>query len=533
MLSTKILKLRLSRIEKGKEHLSTQDRLMLVSMDSPDLSANFILRLFKMTLPKQWKFQHETEEDIFYNTQLIQLIEDEFIPAYEFHARKHAWYEQCLMYRLNFITPEPTQQQINVFLRHLDQCLDQLPKIELLHYFSQKYPTAQHAIALAKAYAGAQQYNQAIQQYEWAQRQSTQPNEVAFYGYIECLLDRRQCEYKVHVSDVEYALDLLCKYDKPIDQKSYKKLLDRAITALLPQQLLQTRAIETNVLSDVGRGLNSLGKSLGGIFGARDFYIPYSKELIASAPQLLHDHDVFESLSQSQAMQSALQRLLSSSEIDSSERLLKLLWISIQQDPDILKSLQPPIDSAHLIQSLSKIEPIEQQALDLGQLQLILEQGLSAYLGEGRLNKQHPERHHLYECRDEIVQQMIDFAVWFYRDIVEIYLEQQNLQLQQVKKLLIGRLPEIALSSGLFAYQFEHYQRVQALFDWMKPKLEKGNDFEKMQAVWVALREARYFDDDSLITRVQPIQQKFAEYKSIRDQQIFLHEQVEQEKLEK
>ncbi len=54
-----------------------------------------------------------------------------------------------------------------------------------------------------------------------------------------------------------------------------------------------------------------------------------------------------------------------------------------------------------------------------------------------------------------------------------------------------------------------------------------------MQAAWVALREVRYFDDDSLITRVQSIQQKFAEYKSIRDQQIFLHEQAEQEKLEK
>lgn len=45
MLSTKILKLRLSRIAKGKEHLSTQDKLMLVSMESPDLSANFFLKL--------------------------------------------------------------------------------------------------------------------------------------------------------------------------------------------------------------------------------------------------------------------------------------------------------------------------------------------------------------------------------------------------------------------------------------------------------------------------------------------------------
>ena len=45
MLPTKLLKLRLSRIAKGKEHLSTQDKLMLVNMESPDLSANFFLKL--------------------------------------------------------------------------------------------------------------------------------------------------------------------------------------------------------------------------------------------------------------------------------------------------------------------------------------------------------------------------------------------------------------------------------------------------------------------------------------------------------
>ena len=67
MLPTKLLKLRLSRIAKGKEHLSTQDKLMLVSMDSPDLSANFFLRLkshyqnngnLSMTLKKIFLTQH-------------------------------------------------------------------------------------------------------------------------------------------------------------------------------------------------------------------------------------------------------------------------------------------------------------------------------------------------------------------------------------------------------------------------------------------------------------------------------------------
>ena len=49
-------------------------------------------------------------------------------------------------------------------------------------------------------------------------------------------------------------------------------------------------------------------------------------------------------------------------------------------------------------------------------------------------------------------------------------------------------------SSGLLAYQFETEQRAQDLFDWMQEKLEKGHDFEKMQAAWVALREVIHLD---------------------------------------
>jgi hypothetical protein len=69
-------KITISSHRKGEGHLSTQDKLMLVSMESPDLSANF-LRLFKVSLPKQWKFQHETDEDILYTSQLIKLIENQ------------------------------------------------------------------------------------------------------------------------------------------------------------------------------------------------------------------------------------------------------------------------------------------------------------------------------------------------------------------------------------------------------------------------------------------------------------------------
>ena len=524
MLPTKILKLRLSRIAKGKEHLSTQDKLMLVSMESPDLSANFFLRLFKVSLPKQWKFNHETEEDIACATQLIQLVEDEFIPAYESHARKYAWYEQCLMYRLNFITPQPTQQQINIYLRQLDPCLDQQPKLDLLHHFQQKYPSAQHAVALAKSYAGAGQYRQAITQYEWAAQQSTQRNEVAFYGYIDCLLKRNQPEYKSHLSDVEYAVELLNQYGKVIDQKTHAMLLQRAVGLLLPANILQTRATETNILADVGRGLNSLGKSLGGILGGRELHLPYSQEVIASAPQLLMDQIIVASLVHSNNMQAVLKRILnpendSTITQDNAEQQLGRLWLAVQANPDILKLLNQP---EQLTTILTNTEALHESCLNLGSIQTILEQGLMAYLGDIRLDKHHPERTALYEQRDVVVAEMTAFAQWFHQDVLKTYLEQQTKRLQQLQGLLSEQTIEGALSSGLFAYQFEQQQRAQGLFNWMQQKLQKGNDFYRMQAAWVALREIVYFQLEEAKEKIELLQQALDKYKTIRLEQVWV-----------
>ena len=81
-----------------------------------------------------------------------------------------------------------------------------------------------------------------------------------FYAYIECLQNRQQPEYMPYVAILSYAIDLLSKFEKPIDQKTYLKTLQTVVNALLPPAILQTQAIETNILADVGRGLSSLGK---------------------------------------------------------------------------------------------------------------------------------------------------------------------------------------------------------------------------------------------------------------------------------
>lgn len=522
MLPTKILKLRLSRIHKGKQHLSTQDQLMLVTSENPDLSANFLLRLFKLTLPKQWQFHHENDEDILYATQLIQLIEDQFITAYSTHARKYGWYEQCLRYQLNFIVPQPTQQQINGYLRQLEQCLDQPPKIELLHYFQQYSPCALHANALAKAYAGAGQYTQAIEYFEWAAAQSSQFNEVAFYAYIECLLKRHQSEYQPQVSDIEYAIDLLVRYQKPIDQKAYRIILRQAVSLLLPESILDTRAIATSVMADAGRSLNALGKTLNSLWGGREHHLPFSQEVIASAPQLLTEQSALESLAQSEAMQHALQRCLATQHagvLSDDPSLLQSLWQVMQHDPAILELLVHPAQYDQLMERLQQRTSQRKDATRSENIQLILQQGLMAYLGELRLDKQHPQRDALYTQRDQVVTEMTAFARWFYADMLLPDLEQQIRLFQQVHDLCLP-LKETALSSGLFALQFEMQQRVQDLASWMQPKLEKGNTFELMQVAWVGLRELSNFEQPLVQEKVQQIELALEQYKRIRFSQI-------------
>ena len=525
MLPTPLLKLRLSRIHKGKESISTQDKLMLVTMQQPDLSANFILRMFKISLPKQWTFQHETELDRVYAVQLIDLSEKELIPAYDAHARKHAWYEQCVKYHLDFIHTELTQQQLNHYVRGLEPCLDQDAKIELLAYFQQHYPSSQQAIALAKAYAGAKQYTQAITQYEWAAQHAKQRNESAFYGYIECLLNRNQPDYQPHVSDVEYAIHLLCKIEKPIDQYAHKQMLDQAVTTLLPTVILQTRGKETKLLADVGREINSLGKSLGGLFGGREYRIPYSKEVIANAPQLLTQPAILEGLSQSNSIQAALLRLLSQQDIpvdaETAIASLKNVWQQFQQNTEAFSLLVKSAEKDQWLNVIKQNIPLGQNRTDLGVIDLILAQGILAYLGDVRVDKQHPNRSTLYEQRDAVVLEMTAFATWFQQEILKPYLKLNTEKLNRIQSaLLMSDLDEMALAGGLFAYQYELQKRAQDLDIWLQQKLAKDQHFDSVQAAWVALREFAQLHVSAGQEKVQRIQSALANYQSTRLSQI-------------
>jgi hypothetical protein len=144
------------------------------------------------------------------------------------------------------------------------------------------------------------------------------------------------------------------------------------------------------------------------------------------------------------------------------------------------------------------------------------------FLGDFRLDKQHAERPALYEQRDIVVNEMVSFAHMFQKNILEPYLVKQRYCSQQLQLNWMGKLNEIALSSGLFAYQFKAEQRAQALFDWMQQKLEKGNDFDKMQAAWVALREVGHLERGDIQEKLVSIEIVLEKYKQLRLNQMLL-----------
>jgi hypothetical protein len=81
-------------------------------------------------------------------------------------------------------------------------------------------------------------------------------------------------------------------------------------------------------------------------------------------------------------------------------------------------------------------------------------------------------------------------------------------------------LDEMALAGGLFAYQYELQKHAQDLDIWLQQKLAKDQQFDSVQAAWVALREFAQLHVSAGQEKVQRIQSALANYQSTRLSQI-------------
>ena len=152
MLASNILKLRLDRIEQQGHHLSVKDQLKLVTLAQPELTAGLYSQLFQVTLPKIWHFQHHNAEEIACSLRLIELIDRVFIPKYKQHAHRFAWFEQCLVFRLQYADQGLNQQDLYEVTSHLEKCKESPQKLSILKQLHDQYDEIAIQLALAKAY---------------------------------------------------------------------------------------------------------------------------------------------------------------------------------------------------------------------------------------------------------------------------------------------------------------------------------------------------------------------------------------------
>lgn len=152
MLASNVLKLRLDRIEQQGHHFSVKDQLKLVTLAQPELTAGLYSHLLQVTLPKTWHFQHDTTEEINCSLRLITLIHEVFIPAYQQHAHRFAWFEQCVAFRLQYLTQGLSEQQRYETVTQLANCKDSPLKLSILKQLHAEYDDVEIKSALAAFY---------------------------------------------------------------------------------------------------------------------------------------------------------------------------------------------------------------------------------------------------------------------------------------------------------------------------------------------------------------------------------------------
>lgn len=114
---------------------------------------------------------------------------------------------------------------------------------------------------------------------------------------------------------------------------------------------------------------------------------------------------------------------------------------------------------------------------------------------------------------DQLMETLIDFAEWFTHHLLKYRVDLYAYQLRQIEIKLVGKIPEAVISTTLFAYKFETYQRALKLYEWMQKQLAHDHPKQKVQAGWVALAQSHQFMSIELKQRITRINAELEKYK--------------------
>lgn len=260
--------------------------------------------------------------------------------------QKQHWYEQWLMFKLQHQSLAQSQQI--AIAEKLTQRQSSVYHLHLLQHIAHAAPCFDSLFILANFYVQQHNYDDALTSYQTLLYQycpTLERYQTALFGLLRTLL-ARQKQYSTDISDVEYAFNILLAINEHhIWNDEFEQLAQQANEQVLTASLKQGRAKATGTFSSLGRGVSLFGKSLGKKFGGRESTLPYSKDVIESAPVLLTGLEIEKNLKANRQLNHTITQLLKQKlpQHESAITALGLsagsLWTYSQIDPTLLDAI--------------------------------------------------------------------------------------------------------------------------------------------------------------------------------------------------
>lgn len=348
MLKYQLLEQRFQLLKQHQSALSILDQFLLLT--TVQINTDWAIEQKKGVLAqfKDWEFITSNPSHQFFYMELIEWliannVKDDFIQKLE---QLKGWYEQWIEFYIAHKDLSKTQ------LFEIAQALSKRPSHQihepLLQSITQQAPCFENHLILSEFYFNKKMYDQALESYQTLLRQyCPEPLQynIAIKGVLATLLVRRR-NYNVDLSDAEYALNVLLSLtEQPIWDEQFEQLLRQAREQVITDPLKQGRRKETGTLSSLGRGLSLFGKTLGKKMGGRESSLPYSKDVIASAPALLTGLEIEKSLNSNTRLNYALTKLLKQKIPEHEAAIIALgltagsLWMYSQIDDKVLDAI--------------------------------------------------------------------------------------------------------------------------------------------------------------------------------------------------
>lgn len=292
-----------------------------------------------------WTF--DTSQTAFYlrliDWLLVHVEQDSVIQHIE---QQQHWYEQWLMFKL--AQQSLAQNQLLAIANKLSKRPISVYHLHLLQRITNTAPCFDSLLILANFYLHQQNYDDALSSYQTLLQQycpTLALYQTALLGLLRTLL-ARQKQYSPDISDVEYAFNILLAIAKhQVWNSEFEQLSQHANELVLTYSLKQGRAKATGTLSSWGRGIRLFGENLGKKLGGRESTLPYSKDVIESAPVLLTGLEIEKNLNANRQLNHAINQLLKKKLPQHEAAITALglsagsLWTYSQIDPTVLDAI--------------------------------------------------------------------------------------------------------------------------------------------------------------------------------------------------